>query len=61
MEKFDFVLGVPVRNRAVCSLCSYGEHAVFTIVKNTVLPVFEHAFYEALRDLGLSPAVEGTA
>ena len=60
VEKFDFVLGAPIRNRAVCSLCSYGDRAVFTIVKNTTLPVFENALYGYLYRLGLSPFVEGT-
>ena len=61
VEKFDFVLGPPIQNRAVCSLCSYEDRAVFTVVKNTALPVFENALYDALCELGLSPYVEGTA
>lgn len=61
VEKFDFVLGPPIKNRAVCSLCSYGDRAVLTVVKNTALPVFEDTLYIALRDLGLAPYVEGTA
>ena len=60
VEKFDFVLGAPIKNRAVCSLCSYGDRAVFTIVKNTALPVFENALYGYLYRLGLAPYVEGT-
>ena len=61
VEKFDFVLGPPIRNRAVCSLCSYGDRAVLTVVKNTTLPVFENALYGYLYRLGLEPYVEGTA
>ena len=60
VEKFDIVLGPPIRNRAVCSMCSYGDRAVFTIVKNTALPVFENALYAQLVKLGLEPYVEGT-
>ncbi|NLI20089.1 MAG: hypothetical protein GX418_00855 [Clostridiales bacterium] len=61
VEKFDFVLGPPIRNRAVCSLCSYGDRAVFTVVKNTTLPVFENTLFEEMTRLGLKPYVEGTA
>ena len=61
VEKFDFVLGPPIRNRAVCSLCSYGDRAVLTVVKITTLPVFEDSLYNALNALGLAPYVEGTA
>lgn len=60
VEKFDFVLGPPIQNRAVCSMCSYGDRAVFTVVKNTALPVFENALYAQLVKLGLEPYVEGT-
>lgn len=61
VEKFDFVLGPPIRNRAVCSLCSYEDRAVFTVVKITALPVFENAVYDYLTQLGLDPYVEGTS
>lgn len=60
VEKFDMVLGPPIKNRAVCSMCSYGDRAVFTVVKNTALPVFENALYAQLVKLGLEPYVEGT-
>jgi hypothetical protein len=61
VEKFDLVLGPPNRNRLVCSLCSYEEHAVFTIVKNTTYPMFENVLYNQLSALGLTPYVEGSA
>lgn len=60
VEKFDFVLGPPIKNRAICSLCSLGDKAVFTVVKNTALPVFETTLYAQLVKLGLEPYVEGT-
>jgi hypothetical protein len=34
---------------------------VLTVVKNTTLPVFENALYDALCELGLEPYVEGMA
>ena len=61
VEKFDMVLGPPIRNRAVCSMCSYGDRAVFTVLKNTTLPVFENALYAHMVKLGLEPYVEGTS
>lgn len=61
VEKFDFVLGPPIRNRAVCSLCSYGDKAVFTVVKTTTLPAFENTLYACLCKLKLEPYVEGTS
>lgn len=61
VEKFDIVLGPAIKNRAVCSLCSYGDRAVLTVVKNTPLPAFENALYAYLYKLGLEPYVEGTS
>ncbi|MEA4998652.1 MAG: hypothetical protein VB087_04600 [Candidatus Limiplasma sp.] len=60
VDKFDFVLGPPIRNRAICSLCSYGDKAVFTVVKNTALPVFENVLYAQMVKHGLQPYVEGS-
>lgn len=61
VEKFDFVLGPPVENRAVCSLCSYGNKTVLTVVKNTHLTLFEDALYRYLCQLGLTPFMEGSS
>ncbi|MCE5343049.1 MAG: hypothetical protein LLF96_05585 [Eubacteriales bacterium] len=61
VEKFDAVLGPPIRNRLGCSLCSYGEHAMFTIVESSAFPVFENVLYDQLCALSLTPYVEGTA
>lgn len=61
VDKFDFVLGPSVQNRAVCSLCSYGDRAVLTVIKMTALPAFENALFDQLSALGLAPYVEGTA
>ncbi|MEG0742624.1 MAG: hypothetical protein RR521_10365 [Clostridia bacterium] len=60
IDKLDFVLGPPIQNRACCSLCSFGDHAVFTVVKNTTLPLFEDALYRHLMENGLEPYMEGT-
>ncbi len=60
LDKFDFVLGPPVRNRAACSLCSYGDKAVLTITKNTTLTQFEDSLYRRLTEGGLEPYMEGS-
>ena len=60
VEKFDFVLGPPISNRAVCALCSYEDHAVFTVTKNTQLPTFENALYRLLTEDGFAPYMEGS-
>ena len=60
VDKFDFVLGPPVENRAVLSLCSYGDNTVLTVTKNTHLTLFEDALYQYLCNEGLNPYVEGS-
>ncbi len=61
VDKFDFVLGPPVENRAICSACSYGDKTVLTVVKNTRLTLFEDALYHHLRQAGLEPYMEGSS
>ena len=60
VDKFDFVLGPPIQNRACCSLCSFGDRAVFTVTKNTQLTLFEDALYRYFCENGLEPYVEGS-
>lgn len=60
LEKFDFVLGPPILNRACCSLCSFGDRAVFTVVKNTALTAFEDSLYRHFCENGLTPYMEGS-
>ena len=60
IDKFDFVLGPPVENRAVLSVCSYGDKTVLTVVKNTHLTLFEEALYGYLKQAGLEPYMEGS-
>ena len=60
LDKFDFVLGPPIQNRACCSMCSFGDRAVLTVTKNTTLTLFEDALYTHLVQNGLEPYMEGT-
>ncbi|MCL1854629.1 MAG: hypothetical protein FWF86_02750 [Clostridia bacterium] len=60
VEKFDFVLGPPITNRAACALCSYEDHAVFTVTKSTHLPTFENALYRLLKEDGFAIHMEGS-
>ncbi len=60
VDKFDFVLGPPISNKAGCSLCSYGDKAVFTVTKNTPVTLLEDALYRLLAQDGLEPYMEGS-
>ncbi|MEG0741718.1 MAG: hypothetical protein RSB91_00580 [Clostridia bacterium] len=60
IDKFDAILGPPILNRAVFSLCSYGDKAVLTITKNTRQPDVEEALYRLLCAEGLVLYVEGS-
>ena len=60
VDKFDFVLGSPIQNRACCSMCSFGDRAVFTVTKNTALTLFEDSLYRRFVENGLQPYMEGT-
>lgn len=60
VEKFDFVLGPPITNRATCAACSYQDRLVLTLTKNTANPGFENALYRLLVQEGLEPYVEGS-
>ena len=48
IEKFDFVLGPSVINRAACAMVTYGDQAVFSITKTTVDPSFEERIEKLL-------------
>lgn len=61
IDKFDFVLGAPIRNRACCSLCSFQDRAVLTVTKNTPLTLFEDSLYRHFVESGLEPYMEGTS
>ncbi len=60
IDKFDFVLGPAVENRANCSVCSFGDKTVLTVTKNTHLTQFEDSLYQRFCDLGLTPDMEGS-
>ncbi|NMA37026.1 MAG: hypothetical protein GX942_01835 [Papillibacter sp.] len=60
VEKFDFVLGTGLTNRAVCSMVTYGGTAVFVVAKLTPDPSFEEKMYQLLKENGLNPAVKGS-
>lgn len=60
MEKFDFVLGAPITNRATCAVCSFQDRLVLTVTKNTANPSFENALYQLLTQAGLGPYMEGS-
>jgi NRPS condensation-like uncharacterized protein len=60
VEKFDFVLGTGVTNRALCSMVTYGGTAVFVVAKLTPDPSFEEKMYLLLKENGLKPNVKGS-
>lgn len=60
VDKFDFVLGPPVENRAALSVCSFGDKTVLTVVKNTHVTLFEDALYRYLTEAGFSVYMEGS-
>ncbi len=60
VDKFDFVLGPPVENRAALSVCSFGDKTVLTVVKNTHVTLFEDALYQYLCGAGFSVYMEGS-
>jgi hypothetical protein len=60
VEKFDFVLGTAVTNRAACSMVTFGGTAVFAVSKLTPDPSFEEKMYTLLKEGGLEPQVKGS-
>lgn len=48
IEKFDFVLGPSVINRAACAMVTFGDHMVFSVTKTTVEPSFEERIEKLL-------------
>ena len=60
IEKFDFVLGTAVTNRASCSMITFENAAVLSIAKYTADPSFEEKLYSLLKADGLEPNVEGS-
>ncbi len=60
VEKFDFVLGTAVTNRAACSMVTFGRIAVLAVSKLTPDPSFEEKMYMLLKEGGLDPQVKGS-
>ncbi len=60
IDKFDFILGTTVQNRATCSLITYKNKAVLSIFKATAHPGFEEALYTQLKNDGITPIVTGS-
>lgn len=60
VEKFDFVLGTVITNRAACSLVSYGGHAVLSVEKLTADETFESSLSGLLENLGIGFSVTGS-
>ncbi len=60
IEKFDFVLGPPITNKASCAICSFGDRLVFTVTKNTAVTTLEDALYRLLKEDGFEPFMEGS-
>lgn len=60
VEKFDFVLGTVITNRAACSLVSYGSHAVLSIEKLTADETFENSLSDCLNRLGIRFTISGS-
>ena len=60
IEKFDFVLGPSVINKAACAMVTYGGTAVFSITKSTVDPSFEERILKVLAEDGLPVSVKGS-
>ena len=53
INKFDFVLGTPIRSRAVCSMITFKNKAVFSINKATRNSGFELSILQQIRKLGI--------
>ncbi len=60
IDKFDFVLGTPIRSRAVCSMITFNNKAVFSINKATRNSSFEMSILEQIRNLGIPVKLYGS-
>lgn len=59
VDKFDCMMGPSKYHKAGCAMISYGDHAVFTIIKSTKDTAFEKKVHEVLTGAGITIAVEG--
>ena len=60
IQKFDVLLGAAVVNRAACSMVSYKNTTLLTVIKNTPDSSFETKLYSLLKEHGLNPKLEGS-
>ena len=60
IEKFDFILGPSVINKAACAMVTFGNNSVFTITKTTVEPSFEKRIEKLLREDGIDVKISGS-
>ncbi len=60
VEKFDFVLGTLITNRAACSLVSYGNHAMLSMEKLTEDKTFEETLGRTFKSLGINYTLSGS-
>jgi NRPS condensation-like uncharacterized protein len=60
IDKFDFVLGTGVTNRAACSMVTFGDTAVLSVAKLTADPSFEEKLLALFRENDLDPAMKGS-
>ncbi len=60
VEKVFYTIGASMASRAMCCMCTTGNHTVLTITKSTVNPTFENALYDILQKDNLVHHVEGS-
>lgn len=57
VERIDFIIGTQSCAPYNCGVVSYGDKLAINLVRNTVEPELEHAFFTRLRALGLPVTV----
>ncbi len=60
VEKFDFILGTAMTNRASCSMVTFGSTTVLSVAKCTRDPSFEEKLHALLLKDGLKPVTKGS-
>ena len=58
VERMDFILGVQASAPYNCGVITFRNRMNISFIRNIREPLLEHAFYEVLRELGLSAEVE---
>ena len=60
VDKFDFVLGIPSRNKYNCSVVSYRDKTVLSLIKTIKNEEFELYLKELLESRGIYPKIYGS-